>query len=159
MNLRFQTYLAALSLILVVGCAHAKIEGTNILDTDENRQLLDVLEQLKIAMEIRDSDAVMVLVSSKYFEDMGTPDTRDDYGYIELQNRIMPQALSVAKEYYINFEVHEVVVEGERAYADVRFTSRARLEFPSGSRWDTHRDFNRVEFALENEQWRIIRGL
>jgi hypothetical protein len=99
------------------------------------------------------------IVSTSYFEDNGTPDPRDDYGYTELSTRILPDSLAVAKEMHVSFVVHEIVVTGEHAHADIRYNSRARLELPSGTLWDSHREFNRVVFARENHAWRIVSGL
>ena len=140
-------------------CAHSKIQGTEIPDTDENREVLEVLKALQSAFEVRDAEQVLALVSERYFEDMGTPDPSDDYGYAELKNEVLPKSMSTAKEFYVTFQVHEVEVMEDKAHADIRFASRARLDLPAGTIWDTHQEFNRVEFRRENKQWRIVRGL
>jgi hypothetical protein len=60
---------------------------------------------------------------------------------------------------HVSFVVHDIVVTGEHAHADIRYSSRARLDLPSGTLWDSHREFNRVVFARENDAWRIVSGL
>jgi len=135
------------------------IPGTEVPDTSDNREIFEVLIKYKTALEARDKDGLLALVSKKYFEDNGTPDQSDDYGYEELASKIMPEALAAAKEMYADFQVHEVVVEGDKAHADLRYDSRAKVELPSGSLWDSHREFNRVEFQRENGRWMIVSGL
>lgn len=142
-----------------VSCAHSLIPGTKVEDTAENREVLQVVAKLRLAMEARDAAAVLALVSPNYFEDMGNPNPKDDYGYSDLQARVLPEIMATAKEIYVSFEANDAVVNGNEAYVDVRYNSRARIEFPSGSTWDTHKEFNRIEFTRENGEWRIISGL
>ena len=44
--------------IALMGCGTAKIPGTNIEDTPENRAIYDVVEAYRVAMEKRDVDAL-----------------------------------------------------------------------------------------------------
>ena len=81
-----------------IGCAHGTIEGTTVPDTEENRAVLEVLKTYRTAMQERDADKIISLVSSEYFEDMGTIDQSDDYGYQHLTEKIIPNSLQVAQE-------------------------------------------------------------
>jgi hypothetical protein len=118
-----------------------------------------ILYEVREAMEARDADRLLAHVSEDYFEDNGTPKPEDDYGFKELKSSVLPQSLSHTTEVHLSLEVHEVVVEGDRARADVRYDSRVHLDMPSGALWDSHKEFNRVEFAREGGTWRIISGL
>lgn len=149
------TLLAALA----VGCAHTLIDGTQIPDTGENRTVYDLVRKVETALEARDTGTLLGMVSPRYFEDMGTPSDDDDYGYHEFKAFILPQSMSLAQEVQVSFEVHDIVVDGKHAHADVRYNSRARLQLPAGTIWDSHRDFNRIVFALEEGDWHIVSGL
>ena len=144
---------------LASGCAHRMIEGTQIRATDENMEVMNMLLELQSAMRVRSADRILSLVSTAYFEDNGTTDPRDDYGYEQLKTEILPQSLQVAEEIFVSFQVHDIIVEDDQAHADIRYASRARLELPTGTLWDSHREFNRVVFAREDGAWRIISGL
>ena len=150
---------SCLCLVASVACAHSMIAGTQVPDTSENREIFEVLIKYKTALEARDAQGIIALVSTKYFEDNGTPDQSDDYGYEQLANKILPEALAATKEMYADFQVNEVAVEGNKARADIRYDSRARLDLPSGTLWDSHREFNRVEFERENGKWMVVSGL
>ena len=141
------------------GCAHQKIAGTQIPDTAEHRAVLAVLEKLRTALEERNAETILSLVSPHYFEDLGTSDPTDDYGYRQLKESILPQSLKVTDEVFITFQIHEVAVEGGKAHADLRYKSRAHLSLPSGGLWDAHNEFNRVQLALEEGRWQIVSGL
>ena len=147
-------------LVAIVACAHSYIPGTKIRDTPDNHQIYEILTKIRDTFETRDAAGLLAMVSTTYFEDNGTPNPTDDYGYAELQERILKDCMDTAKEVYVSFEIHEIVIHGDYAYADLRYTSRTRLEFPAGRLWDSHRDFNRIEFKREqNNTWRIISGL
>jgi hypothetical protein len=152
---------AALILVGLASCAHSTFEGTTVEDTDDNREIVEVLQELRTAIEGRDSARMMKLISPDYFEDMGTADTSDDYGYHELQE-IAPKSMEVAKEIFLSLQLHAVHVDGDKAYADVRYSSRARLQMPTGkSLWDSHKEFNRIELKRTGEsgKWLIVSGL
>ncbi len=143
----------------LVACAHGYIAGTAIADTANNREIYQLVGHVRQALQERDAPALLAMVSSRYFEDNGTVDPRDDYGYVELKEKLLKDSLDTAKEVYISFDVHEIVVEGNYAYADVRYSSRTRLDLPAGRLWDTHGDFDRIEFAREGNTWKIMSGL
>lgn len=144
----------------VIGCAHGNIEGTTVPDTEENRAVLEVLTSFRSAMQERNADKIIALVASDYFEDMGTINQADDYGYQHLVKTVIPSSLQVAQEIYLTFEIHNIEVDGDSAWADVRYNSRAKLELSSGDLWETHKDFNRIEFSMgEAGRWVIKAGL
>jgi hypothetical protein len=145
--------------LAVIGCAHSKIKGTSIPDTEENREIYILVGQVQRAMVDRNSDALLALISPNYFEDNGTARREDDYGFAELSSKILPESMKAAKEIHLDVEVHEIIVDGERAHADLRYDSRARLEMPAGTIWDSHREFDRIIFAKEDGAWRIVSGL
>jgi hypothetical protein len=157
----FKTWLwcATVALGAAPGCAHNVIAGTQAKDTPANREIYDVLVKLRSCLEQRDAATLMTLVSKNYFEDNGTPDPKDDYGYTELSERLAADTLSTAQEVSISLQIFDITVHGSRAWADLRYTSRARLELPNGRLWDSFRDFDRIEFVREDGAWRIIRGL
>jgi hypothetical protein len=135
------------------------VEGTQIDDTSENREILSVLKSVRTAMQERNQDALLALISESYFEDMGTADPEDDYGYEYLRDTVIPQTMKIAGKVVVNFSVHEIQVEDQLALADIRYNSRARLDLPTGAIWDSHKEFNRLEFKREKGKWLITRGL
>lgn len=156
----FQRLLTMLLLTTFAGaCAHSMLEGTNIRETPDTRAIYDVIVTVRRSLQTRDPNTLMSVVSTQYFEDCGTPDPTDDYGYTELKEKIMTDALEQAKEVFVAFQVFDIQVNGNLARADLRYNSRTRMEFPAGQLWDTHRDFDRIEFLREEGKWRITSGL
>ena len=91
---------------------------------------------------------------------MGTIDQSDDYGYQHLTEKIIPNSLQVAQEAYLTFEIHNIHVDGDSAWADVRYNARAKLGLSSGDIWESHKDFNRIELLMNDKgRWMIKAGL
>jgi ketosteroid isomerase-like protein len=151
--------LLLLSLTLMVGCAHSTIPGTNIEDTEDNRSVLQVLDQLQKALQARDADTVISLISPTYFEDMGTIDNKDDFGFEEFKASILNDNIDKIAELYLKIDVHDVQVEGDQAFIDIRYRTRAKLVLPSGSTWTQDNDFSRVIFSREEGRWLVSAGL
>ncbi len=145
--------------VALVHCGPKMIAGTQVRNTQVNREIVAVLASLREAMETRNQEKILSLVSSNYFEDMATPDPSDDYGYEELRTKILPQSFDVTQEMYVSFEIKDIQQDHQKAYADVRYRSRARLDLPRGSMWDSHKEFNRIEFERTQNTWKIVSGL
>jgi len=157
--MRQAVFSSLLLLLAAGGCAHANIEGTTIEDTKDNRELLALFGKVREAMQNRDAEMILSMVSKNYFEDMGTVDPKDDFDFERLKTKVLPASMEITKEFKVDFEVHAITVDGDYAFADVRFWSRMRLDMPAGPLKETHKDFNRVEFAREDGVWRITSGL
>ena len=155
----FHRFSLLVSIALMVGCAHSTIPGTDIEDTEDNRSVLTVLDQLQKALQARDSDTVLSLISPTYFEDMGTIDNKDDFGFEEFRDSILNQNIEKIAELYLKIDVHDVQVEGDQAFIDIRYRTRAKLSLPSGSTWTQDSDFSRVSFAREQGRWLVVSGL
>jgi ketosteroid isomerase-like protein len=144
--------------VFMLGCAHSKIPNTNIPDTKENRAILNVVDNYAQAMESLDSDAVLNLVSPRYFEDNGNTDKSDDYDFNELKDKLS-QDFKRTKKILLELRVDEIVVEKERAYAYIYYQYRAQSEYPTGVKWNTDSDRSRIVFERQDGRWLMLSGL
>src|SRR5688572_23263364 len=90
----------------LTACIHGYIPGTRIRNSRANREVVEVVNKLRDALQRRDADTILSLVSPSYFETNGTADPRDDYGYEELRDRILRESLDATKEMYVGFAIH-----------------------------------------------------
>src|SRR5205807_1256106 len=73
---------------VAAGATARLIPNTKVPDTPENREIIDVCERYRHALEARDAITLMALASPHYWEDGGTPKPDDDYGYDGLRHVI-----------------------------------------------------------------------
>src|SRR5262249_35279607 len=138
-------------------CAHSKIPQTNIDDTQDNREIWNILETYQKAVESRDADALIALISPRYYEDNGNTDRSDDYDYNGLRTSL-PKDFSRTKAMQLELRVDDIQVEEDKAFAEVYYTYRAQSEFPSGLQWDTGADRTRLRFEKTNGKWLLTGG-
>jgi hypothetical protein len=76
------------SILLLASCAARQptIGGTGIADSTRNRGVISALEAYRQAVEGRDTEALLLMASNKYWEDSGTSSGGDDYGYDGLKD-------------------------------------------------------------------------
>lgn len=155
----YRTFTCCASLLVVGACATTYLPGTRIVDTPEHRELLDLLERYRQALEAKDAATIVGLASPRYFEDLGTPETGDDYGYEQLAQHVLKDSFAHADQIFVTLTIDRLEAAGERAEVDVRFEYRAHLRFPAGDKWINDTEFNRFELAREDGRWKFLRGL
>jgi ketosteroid isomerase-like protein len=144
--------------MLVVGCKPTMLPDSTVENTAENREIAEVVEAYRKALESRDTSNVLKLVSAEYFEDAGTADPTDDYNFNGLKQHL-DEDLTKIQAVRVTVRLLRVDVDGDRAYADYRFQTRALVGFPAGDQWVTRTDDNRLSFRREGGRWMIVAGL
>lgn len=146
-------------LIAFAGCASVRvIPGTLVEDTKLNRDLIDVCEEYRHALEQRDAGKLLSLISKRYFEDSGTPKTTDDYGYEGLKQVLVSRLASV-REIRYNIEYRQIKVTGKRAEVNVRYDASYQMATAMGDRWEKKQSDERLELENENGRWLFVGGM
>ena len=144
----------------VTGCAPAMIQGSSVEATPENLEVWNQVEEYRISLEERDPKRLMGLISREYFDNFATTDrSEDDYGYAKLEEKMAPVLRSNAKKVRMNIRLTQIRIVGDTAEADFEYSARFLLSDNGRDVWETRQDFNRLVFAREQNQWRIIEGL
>ena len=155
---RLRLVLVALSL-WAGGCATISvIPGTKVPDTKPNRELLEVCERYRHAMEDRDVATLLALAHPNYYEDSGTPSGNDDYGYDGLKD-VLQKRLAAVKTLRYNIEYRRVQIEGHHAQVDIRYDASFQLATEMGDRWERKQNDKRLELENDGKRWLIIAGM
>src|SRR5713101_4849022 len=138
-----------LALAALAACTHRVIPGTQIPDEPENRAVLQVLVNYKQAMEARDADALLSLAAPGYF-DKGDPnrpaDPRDLAGLRK----------SVPKDFN---GVRALKIDSDPAQVDYFAVMRYAVALPTGEKWFTESDDQRMKFVKIDGDWKISSGM
>jgi hypothetical protein len=146
------------ALVALGACGTKRIPGTEIRDTRDTRAIVQVIDQYRIAAERRDAEAVLALVSPRYFDNAGTHDPADDQDYEQLRRRL-PSDYAKLSAVRLGMRVNAIEVKDDRATADVDFDGRWRITTPTGEVPKQANDVNRMTFIREDGAWRITSGL
>jgi hypothetical protein len=153
--------------LTMVGCKGGPtIPGTEIPDTEDNRQILAVLERYRTAFVSRDAAAVLSTAHPTYYDDAGTDDPSDDTTYAEL-GPLLRRRLSQIDSIRFTVDYLEILGEGDRAivrvWVDASFRFKPLLDTygdarasPTYSRVQDHSEF---ELVREGDNWLIVSGM
>ena len=149
-----------LMVAMIAACGGNFIENTEIPDTSENRVVYDRVMAYRQAMEERNVEAVMSMVSRRYYENAATTDRdHDDYGYERLVSGVLPMLRENIKAIQYRVLMREIHIDGDRAWADYEFFCNYKYVEGGSEGWRQLNDFNRLEFIHEDGAWKIASGL
>jgi hypothetical protein len=147
--------------LLTTACAHEDFfPGTTILRTEQNRKIVETIEQYRKRLLEHNVEGLLVLASDKYFEDSGTPRSDDDYGYDGLRSVLTTQLKRVKSMRY-EIEYRNIKLTGKRAEVEVFLDGSFELSADAGDRYRRVNDYHR--FVLEHEddadKWKFLSGM
>ena len=147
--------------LLFISCSSQKmIEGTTIKDSDENRELYDIMQKYNKYLEAKDIDGIMSLVSKRYYDNSGTIDNADDFGYSQLKD-ILTKRFSQIKEIFQTIKVRKIVhsKSDNKYYVTYEYNAKFLMNIGSNSEWHKKSDINQMVFQKEDKKFKIIKGL
>ncbi|MBN2573546.1 MAG: hypothetical protein JXP73_03190 [Deltaproteobacteria bacterium] len=147
-----------------LACGHGGyLPGTTIPATQTNREILDTIEQYRARLIERNVEGLLLLASDKYFEDGGTPQPGDDYGYSGLA-AILGSRLQRVQSIRYDVQYRSIKIGGDgRAEVEAFLNGAFELQSEAGERYRRVNDFHR--FVLERStgggsaKWKFLSGM
>jgi hypothetical protein len=156
--MKFWLMLAGVGALTIACATVVVIPGTTVVDTRTNREILEVCERYRHALEDRDASTLLALASPSYYEDSGTPKGDDDYGYEGLK-LVLQKRLSALRTVRYNIEYRKIEVEGSHAKVDIRYDASFQLATEMGDRWERKQNDKRIELESDGRRWLIVSGM
>ena len=144
-----------------------KIPGTEIPDTEDNRDILRVLERYRKAFVRRDAAGVLATAHPTYFDEGGTDDPSDDIEYEQL-GPILRERMAQIDSVRFTIDYLEINVNKDRAvvkvWIDASFRLKSLVDAETGEsrvegRHNRKQDHAMFELLQDEGSWRITRGL
>jgi ketosteroid isomerase-like protein len=148
----------SLALLAAAACTPARIPGTEIADTRENRAVYDVIGEYVQAMNKRDAAAVLALVAPDYFDDAGTPEAGDDLDRERLEKAIKADLGRVETE-KLAVSLRKIEVQDGAAFAEIFYDNYYRVQTPAGAIPRRDSDVHRIRLKKIDGKWKIVAGL
>lgn len=145
--------------LLAFGCSAKRIPGIaiDLEDNQDNRALLGLLDSYRTAFEDKDVGALVGMASERFYEDLGTPETTDDYDFAGLKTHF-EKHFKQLKTIQLTVSLKNVKVAGDKAHIDYRYVTRYLMELPAGERWKVTDEINRIELVREEKTWKVLNG-
>jgi len=151
---------SAFAATAVTGCAtNTTLPGTSVPDTPENRAILETVESYRSRLVERNVEGLLLLASKNYFEDSGSPQADDDYGYEGLRD-ILHNRLGRLKSMRYQIRYKAVKVNGNKARVEVLIDGSFELSAEVGDQYRRVSDFH--EFVMEDTgggKWKFVSGM
>ena len=146
------------------------VPGTKIPDNSLNRGIIQAVEDYRIAVERKDTAALLLMASKNYWEDGGTPTGGDDYGYdglsAVLKGRFKKAADIRYSLRYMNLYrrckpgADSSTNEGCRAYVDVLIDASYTVKDARGiDKRPDKRDQNQLVLEWQDDKWLFLSGM
>ncbi len=127
-------------------------EEAKIPDTDENIEVLQVVQKYRDAITSRDIETLRSLVSQEYYENGSTTDDlSDDYGNERLEEIFNDYLAQSVKDIRYIIEIKQLSKEGMEYYVDYQYIWNFRYEIAGQSYWQSKNDTNRMTIIREGE--------
>ncbi len=140
-------------------CAHKDyFPGTTILRNEDNKKIIETVEQYRRRLLEHNVEGLLVLASQKYFEDSGTPRSDDDYGFEGLK-QVLTTKLKRVKSLRYEIEYRNISVNGKQAEVEVFLDGSFELAAEAGDRYRRVNDYHRFVLEHENDQWKFVGGM
>lgn len=148
------------ALVILSRCGSGMLGDSKVPDTEENRAIYGLMLEYKDALQKRDADHVLALVSRDYLENGSTTDNdADDYGFQELAEEVLPKLLNNVKAIQFDFRPLAITFMGERATVRYEYTTHFLYSEGGRENWHTKSDLNEWELVKTPDGWRIVSGL
>jgi hypothetical protein len=157
-----RTIVTAALLALGLGACAGSVDyipGTKVPRSQDNQQLIDRIEDYRMAVERKDTAALVLMASKRYWEDAGTPSGTDDYGYQGLQE-ILTGRFQKVKAVRYSMRYMGIDRRGDRAFVDVLIDASFTVEDARGEdmRADM-RDQNQFVLEWDGRHWLFLSGM
>lgn len=156
-KLNFITVISIIS-SMFMACPPRYIPGTTIIDNDENRAIVVLIEKYRRAYNEKDVDTIMSLVSKNFYENGGNSDPSDDYNYDGLKKNLTDK-FSKTRAQGLEIKIKSIESDKDRVSVRYNYFVKFQMALAGGDRWETASDTAEIIFVKENGEWKIIKGL
>lgn len=161
------TSILAFTLLLAGACGPRAeyIKGTKIERTAENKEIISRVEEYRTAVEEKDAAGLLLMASREYWEDGGTPEGDDDYGFAGLKEVLssrFQQADSIRYSMrYKRIRTGPGATENSRrAFVEVLVDASFTIpDARGGLRRSDLRDQGQLVLEWDGEKWMFLSGM
>lgn len=143
--------------VTLTGCSHRTIPGTEIPDTDDTRAVVEVVKAYREALEQKNAERILSLLSEEFRDNAGTGTPSDDLYYRDMKD-VLPKRLAQVDNLRANFNIRSINVEKDVAEVVYHFDTEYQLpEYKT--RPVRNSDLQRMFLKKAGGTWKILSGI
>ncbi len=181
MNWNKVTWLVLMGMLCgLMACSNRYIEGTKIPDSSEAREVIQVVEMYRKALERRDVDFLAAMVSPRYFEKNGNSNSQDNYDYNGLLGFLQSPEFRAVSQVRMKIIYKAVDFNNDETVATVTYNYTADFKMPPQNfretvvplgdgyevrdnydeeLWYSKNDQNQMVLEKRDDKWVILKGM
>ncbi len=158
MNARLLALCTA-ALLVAPACAPKRIPGSDIEDTEDTRAVIALLDAYRNAVQDRDTQKLLGLISENFQDTGGTSTPEDDLDRSNVEAALQ-ERFGRIDNVRLDVDIRNIVVQDREDTAFAIFYYTLRYEMPGLSdKVQTASELKRMEFVREGGDWKILSGL
>ena len=144
----------------LTGCLPKKIPGTELDDTSDTRAVIDVLQKYRLAVEAKNTAAILALTDESFRDDGGSSAPEDDLDYKTLPAKLTAR-MSRVSELKLDVTVRRIEFDTDEKVARVTYSYQLSFKMPDYStRTQSENDIKQMLLKRVGEQeWKITSGI
>jgi hypothetical protein len=152
--------LVTLLVLALTGCMPKKIPGTDLDDTSETRAVIDVMQKYRVAVEAKDTSAILKLTDESFRDDGGTSAPEDDLDYNSLPAKLNGRMAKVS-DLKLDVTVRRIEFDPDEKVARVTYSYQLSFKLPDYStRTQSENDIKQMLLKrVGDQQWKITSGI
>jgi hypothetical protein len=155
----FSLAAAGLLALSSAACSKTYIPNTDVEDTVQNRSVVLFCERYRHALEDKDSNALLKMMSPAYFEDGGNTKNDDDADYEKIREFLTGDFLKTAGIRYEMRYRRITITETNHIYVDYTYAAAWKLPGVKQDEWHHKVADNRLDLVPEGDTFKIVGGM
>ena len=152
--------LVTLLVLALTGCMPKKIPGTDLDDTSETRAVIDVMQKYRMAVEAKDTGALLKLADESFRDDGGSSAPDDDLDYASLPSKLNARMAKVS-DLKLDVTVRRIEFDPDEKVARVTYSYQLSFKLPDYStRTQSENDIKQMLLKrVGDQEWKITSGI
>ena len=160
LNMTKQIIIFFLLGLFVISCSNSNkmIKGTNIPETETNKAIVTLLNKYNKALETMNVDTLLSIASKDYYDNAGTTDSKDDFGYSQLKE-ILEDRFKSIREIHQKMYINSIIDDNEHYVVNYNYKGRFLMEVNSKTLWIEKEDKNEIVIIKVDNEYKILKGM
>jgi hypothetical protein len=154
----FRTLPCLLAALVLAGCAHEKIAGTEIEDTSDTRAIIDVMKKYRIAVEAKDVAGIASLLDTTFKDDGGSSGPEDDLDYGTAPQKLA-ERFAKLDNVKLDLDIRKIKVKEDSASAVYHYNMRFLILVQTSKVPKADSDIKEMAFRRVDGEWKITSGI
>ncbi len=143
---------------LSLGCTKRFIPNTEIEDTEENREIIQLCERYRRGLQDLNIGLLLSLAAPRYYDNSGTTKADDDLDRAALEE-VLKTRFNAVKSIRYEIRYRDIHTQDNRYFVEYTYTMSCQYEINGKLKWANETADNRLEIERNENGYLIVSGM